>query len=77
MGAPGLVTPFKAWVGTLPRSEYFHMRECTDLYAACMVDALHWLASKVAQQDNVFKENKDLKYTDFIEKERLLLFFYW
>ena len=58
MGAPGLVTPFKAWVGTLSRSEDFHRRECTDLYAACEVDALHSLASKVAQQDNLFKEIK-------------------
>ena len=58
MGAPGLVTPFKAWVGSLSRSENFHKRECTDLYAACVVDALHWLASKVAQQDHVFKDIK-------------------
>ena len=40
-GAPGLVTPFKAWVGTLPRNDDFHSREYTDLYPACVVHALH------------------------------------
>ena len=42
-----------------------------------VVDALHWLASKVAQQNNVLEERKawSKKYTDFIKKDNFFL--YW
>ena len=46
---------------------------------ACMVDARHWLAVKIAQQDNVFKERKTVqKEIYWLYKERgiiLSLFF--
>ena len=46
---------------------------------ACMVDARHWLAVKVAQQDNVFKDRRlyRKRYTDSIKKERLFSLYFF